>query len=207
MDGIANDTIALLHYLLPGFLAAWVFYALTSFPKPSQFERVVQALIFTLIVQAFVFVEKAALLQAGKIIQLGTWTSDAGVVASAVTGLLVGLLASFAANNDTLHRYLRKARITRETSYPSQWYRAFLKGETFIVLHLKDERRIYGWPQEWPSDPAKGHFVLQKTSWLNGADEIPMKGVETVVVSVEDVELVEFMEFPKESSYDRSQEA
>lgn len=206
MDGIAKDTITLLQYLLPGFLAAWVFYALTSFPKPSQFERVVQALIFTLIAQALVFVERAVLLQPGRFIQLGTWNSDSDIVASTITGIVVGLLASFAANNDTLHWYLRKFRITRETSYPSQWYRAFLKGETYIVLHLKDERRIYGWPQEWPSDPSKGHFVLQKTSWLDGTEDVPMKGVETVVVNVQDVEIVEFMELPKESSNDGTEE-
>jgi len=206
MDGVAQDTIALLQYLLPGFLAAWVFYALTSFPKPSQFERVVQALIFTLITQALVFAEKILLLQAGRLVQLGTWTADSDLVASAVTGGILGLSASFAANNDTLHRYLRKARITRETSYPSAWYRAFLSGETFVVLHLKDERRIYGWPQEWPSDPTKGHFVLQQTSWLDGTTNIPMDGVDAVLVAVEDVELVEFVGFPKETHNDGTQE-
>jgi len=38
---ITKDFIILVTYLLPGFLAAWVFYGLTSPPKPSQFERVV----------------------------------------------------------------------------------------------------------------------------------------------------------------------
>ncbi len=53
-DELAKDFVVLLTYLLPGFLAAWVFYGLTSHPKPSQFERVVQALIFTLIIQTLV---------------------------------------------------------------------------------------------------------------------------------------------------------
>jgi hypothetical protein len=198
MSGVAKDTIALLQYLLPGFLAAWAFYSLTSFPKPSQFERIVQALIFTLISQALVAVEKAALLLAGHYISLGLWTSDSEIVASTITGLVVGLVASFCANNDTLHRYLRRMRITRETSYPSQWFRAFLIGKTFVVLHLKDERRVYGWPQEWPSDPTKGHFVLQCASWLEGAASHPITGVESVLINVEDVELVEFMELKKE---------
>jgi len=48
MDSFAKDFVTLLQYLLPGFVAAWVFYSFTSFPKPSQFERVVQALIFTI---------------------------------------------------------------------------------------------------------------------------------------------------------------
>ena len=44
--------MAVLTFLLPGFVAAAVFYSLTSHPKPSNFERVVQALIFTIVVEA-----------------------------------------------------------------------------------------------------------------------------------------------------------
>ncbi|SUP44184.1 Uncharacterised protein [Vibrio furnissii] len=56
MENLTNDIITLLQYLLPGFVAAWMFYSLTSYPKPSQFERVVQALIFTIFIQAIVVV-------------------------------------------------------------------------------------------------------------------------------------------------------
>lgn len=52
MPELAKDTVALFAYLLPGFVTAWVIYGLTSQTKPSQFERVVQALIFTFIIQA-----------------------------------------------------------------------------------------------------------------------------------------------------------
>ncbi len=50
----ASYVITILQYLLPGFIAAWVFYALTSYPKRSQFEQVIQALIFTMVVQSLV---------------------------------------------------------------------------------------------------------------------------------------------------------
>mgnify|MGYP000737068882 FL=1 len=61
MENIATDVISLLRYLLPGFLSAWIFYGFTSFKKPSQFERVVQALIFTLLIQPLVIlVEKTS---------------------------------------------------------------------------------------------------------------------------------------------------
>ncbi|OWO67359.1 hypothetical protein B2J67_20175, partial [Vibrio cholerae] len=56
MENLTNDVITILQYLLPGFVSAWVFYSLTSYPKPSQFERVVQALIFTIFIQAIVVV-------------------------------------------------------------------------------------------------------------------------------------------------------
>ena len=48
--------IDVLVFLLPGFVAASIFYSLTSHPKPEIFDRVIQALVFTVIVQVTVAV-------------------------------------------------------------------------------------------------------------------------------------------------------
>lgn len=53
-EEMSKEVVLVLVYLLPGFLAAWVFYGLTSHPKPSQFERVVQAVIFTFVIQTLI---------------------------------------------------------------------------------------------------------------------------------------------------------
>jgi len=47
MPEISAEVIALLQYLAPGFLVTWVYFGLTSHEKPSQFDRTVQALIYT----------------------------------------------------------------------------------------------------------------------------------------------------------------
>ncbi len=47
MELASKELVGIISYLLPGFLAAWIFYGLTAHPKPQPFERVVQALIFT----------------------------------------------------------------------------------------------------------------------------------------------------------------
>ena len=49
MSWAFGDIVGVLTFLLPGFVAASIFYSLTSYPKPSPFDRVVQALIFTVI--------------------------------------------------------------------------------------------------------------------------------------------------------------
>lgn len=192
MDGIAKDTIALLQYLLPGFLAAWVFYGLTPYPKPTQFERIVQALIFTLLIQVLVSGERYLALAVGRVHQIGSWTEPVNVAWSAITALMLGLAFSYFANNDVLHRVARRFKVTRETSYPSEWFGAFLS-QTFVVLHFHDERRLYGWPKEWPSEPGGGHFVLQQPSWLVGAEDRPINGVAEMLVDAKDVKWVEFM--------------
>ena len=97
-------------------------------------------------------------------------------------------------NNDKLHKKLRDWNVTRETSYPSEWFGTLLKNVTYVVLHLEDERRLYGWPIEWPSEPEKGHFVLEQAGWLEGEKEIPLTRVKSIMVNAKDVKWVEFME-------------
>ena len=195
MENLSKDLIFLLQYLLPGFLAAWVFYGFTSFSKPSQFERIIQALIFTLIIQSVVFIEKSAALGFGVISHLGYWSDRTEMLCSTVTAFILGAVFAYFANSDKFHNLMRDMGITRETSYPSEWFGAFLENITYVVLHLEDERRLYGWPIEWPSDPDKGHFILKQASWIDEDNkEIVITGVSSIMVDVKDVRWVEFME-------------
>jgi hypothetical protein len=210
MDDFLKDSIEIAQYLLPGFLATWVFYAFTAHPKPNQFERVIEALIFTLVVQATVYLERLAVLCLGQHWALRAWTTDARLVCAMITAVLLGTVFAYFANNDGFHRLVRRCGITRQTSFPSEWFGVFTKNVTYVVLHLKDERRLYGWPVEWPSDPTKGHFVIAQASWLEdpaeggeigaqehqqaGSRERLLAGVESILINVEDVKWVEFMQ-------------
>jgi len=191
VNGMSAELIRLLEFLLPGFIAAWVFYGLTSYPRSSQFERVIQALIYTLIIRALV-----GALQ----LVLGTdWTEDLQTATSVGVAVAFGVSISWLANTDGFHRLLRKAGITRETSYPSEWFGSFLNRVTFIVVQLKDGRRVYGWPREWPSHPKRGHFLLEVPSWLDGKNEIPIVGASAIMIDSEDVRWVEFIDTPRET--------
>jgi hypothetical protein len=195
MENLTNDIITLLQYLLPGFVAAWMFYSLTSYPKPSQFERVVQALIFTIFIQAIVVLIEYGIVWMCAEYQLDGIPQNLGVVGSVLTAIVLGVMFASFANNDHLHKILRKLGITRETSYPSEWFGAFLNDITFVVLHLDDERRLYGWPLEWPSQPTTGHFVIAEPSWLNDdGTETEVTGVSKMVIRANDVKWVEFLE-------------
>lgn len=46
MDNLYKEMTPLLTFLLPGFVSASIFCGFTSHPKPSQFERTVEALVF-----------------------------------------------------------------------------------------------------------------------------------------------------------------
>ncbi len=201
MNGISKDLISVLEFLLPGFISAWIFYGLTSYAKPSQFERVVQALIFTLFIQGFV--QGFAALFKYSITFLGgpweyfkfwKWDESFSLLSSIVLALVFGVCLSHYSNNDKFHSFLRNKGVTRETSFPSEWFGTFLNNVTFVVLHLHDERRLYGWPIEWPSEPTAGYFVIRDPSWLVGKRERRISGVKDILVAVKDVKWVEFLE-------------
>ena len=52
------------------------------------------------------------------LVRSGCWTWR-------LVAIIVGLAAAAISNMDTLHRILRRLKITMETSYPSEWYSAF----------------------------------------------------------------------------------
>ena len=128
------------------------------------------------------------------------WGLDSGdgdieLVISVLIATVLSFLFAFFANNDKFHSIIRKIGISKETSYPSEWYGEFSNKVTYVVLHLDGERRLYGWPKEWPTNPEKGHFSIQQGSWLNNDDgeEAPLTGVETILIPAKDVQMVEFM--------------
>ncbi|HEY3383465.1 MAG TPA: DUF6338 family protein [Vicinamibacterales bacterium] len=194
MDVPSKTIIDVLTYLLPGFITAALVYNLTPVPRLVPFERVVQALIFTILVQVAVLVVRTALLALGvRVGVLGAWTEEARLVWSVLVAIGLGLSVAWATNTDRIHGLLRRCGITHQTSFSSEWYGALSQNAGFVVLHIKGERRLYGWPEEWPSTPDKGHFVVAQAEWLDGDNRIELTGVHRILVRADDVEMVELM--------------
>ena len=148
MSWATSEVVAVLTFLLPGFVGAAVFYALTSHPKPGEFDRVVQALVFTTVGQAVAWVTQAL---AGVWWDYA-WPAGLELTVAVASAVAVALLAVFCANHDIVHGALRRIGVTGETSYPSELYSAFAEHpDCYVVLHLRGARRLYGWVEEWPS--------------------------------------------------------
>ena len=199
MTWAGGEIVGVLAFLLPGFVAAAIFYSLTSHPRPGAFDRVVVALVFTLIGQtitsyalsAFVGAEESAGAIEG-------WEPGLSILVA----IVLGSCASGVSNSDLPHRILRRLRLTRETSYPSEFYSTFAQygSRSFIVLHLRGERRLYGYAEEWPSDPKDGHFCVTEAKWLGDENkETPLEGVAAVLVPATEVVMVEFLPYTQES--------
>lgn len=199
MPELAKDSVALFAYLLPGFLAAWVLYGLTSDPKPSQFERVIQALIFTFVVNALTPVFQSVMLWTGvHLFALTAWTDVTKDLSRILLALLLGALLAYGTNKDALHRFLRDRGLTTRTSYPSEWFGVLANTVAFVVLQLNDGRRLYGWPKEWPIEADKGHFYIMEPSWIkDDGTQLDLLSVHGILIAAKDVKWVEFIGEPQ----------
>jgi hypothetical protein len=192
MPEISTEVVALLHYLAPGFLVTWLYFGLTSHEKPSQFDRTVQALIYTAIVHALVAAERQVASWIGEWHTFGEWDKDSDLIAAVISALTIGLVVATTANHDLVHVVLRKLRVTHRTSHPSEWFGAFSETSQTVVLHLKDETQVHGWPSMWPSHAERGHFFITGATRRARGTDIVTSSHEALMINVVDVTLVEF---------------
>lgn len=204
-DLFANAT-PLLMFLLPGFLSAWIFYGLTSYPKPTQFERTVEALVFTFVVHAATQGLRLAFGAVGRSWSLGAWNETSQLLTSVLLAMALGLALATAVNTDIFHAWLRRRGFTSRTSHPSEWFCVLDRAPAFVILQLKDGRRIIGWPKEWPVSPMVGQFYLQLPAWiLDDGELVELSTLDGILIHATDVHWVEVFP-PEENSNDQRSE-
>lgn len=187
-----NGIIQVLTFLLPGFVAAALYYFLTSYPKPNDFGKIIHALVFTAIGQsALIIVEWLSPIG-------GEWGIPISVAAAAISAVIVVGVS----NNDLIHKFFRWIRFTTENSYPSVWYSTFSRNtDCYVVLHLTHNRQLYGWPSEWPTNPDDGHIRIIEGEWLDECGnpisaEIDQDraSIPTFLIPTKEIEMVEFIQ-------------
>ena len=196
MSGLpSSEIVAAIYQFLPGFVTAWIFYGLTAHPRPTPFERVIQALIFTLFVEAVVQGVHILMLALGELAWFGVWgewSLSFAFVLKVLTSIAMGFAFAACANTNRFHSHLPDW-ITKRTSYPSEWFSAFTRTKRHVYLTFHDDRRIFGWPEEWPDEPGSGQFVLTEPEWiLPDNTRVPLLAIERMVVQASDIALVEF---------------
>ena len=108
----SQTIIDVLTFLLPGFVSAALLHSLTPTPHPIPFERVVQALIFTIVIQAGTSGVATGLIGIGsRFGSIGLWSEQTRIVWSLVLAGLLGVVLAWIQNTDQLHSRLRKLRI------------------------------------------------------------------------------------------------
>ncbi|ONH51165.1 hypothetical protein SAMN04490182_2425 [Pseudomonas cedrina] len=200
MNEIVNDVLPILHTLLSGFVATLIFYWLADAIKPTQFERVIQALFCTGLVKLSVDGLEWMFLYLGRWYSIGHWTAETGNIWSIAVAVSIGLALAFASQQDALYRFARRLKLTSKASI-GEWRYAFSRNlDRWVVLHMRDGRRLTGYPDVWPSDPQCGHFLMGSPAWLVDGDLVEVQGIAQLLVANADVQWIEFLALETETN-------
>lgn len=193
------DIESAIRVLIPGFITAWIFYSLTEFNKPSQFERTVNALVLSFIISGITALIKYALLLVGdKIgVVVGAWTDNSDLASNALIAVILGVGFCYGANNDKIYAFIRKCRLTSKSGYPSQWLNAAQENLTstdqWIVLELCDGNMVMGWPELWPSSLEVGEFHIVYPYKKDKDDFVRLKDVESMIVKAQEIKRISIL--------------
>ena len=113
-------------------------------------------------------------------------------------------------NYASFHKFFRFVKVTEQTAGNSMRFSAFkLNRNSYVVLHLKGERRLFGWPRRWPSAPTDEYYLIEEYSWLS--DNAQNADVENqtddnvgntshILISKLEVEMIEFLDVKNSNS-------
>lgn len=184
MGTVGFETLAVLLVLLPGFLAAGIVRALCVRTKQTEFDKLIEALVFSFIAYgAFVAVFRRFPLQSGSVGDVREYLTalhPSDVLFLLAFGAAAGLLVGGSITNDFHGKVFRKLRLTNRTSRPSIWLDVFSEIKDYVQLEFQDGRKLIGWPRYFSDTPDESCLFLENAAWI-GHDgktiEVPGSGV------------------------------
>lgn len=197
------EALNILLFLLPGFLSGQIFYSLFRIEEVSVPRRFLDALLFSfviyLLISVFVLWEPLAQVKSSGGTLLFFFSTNNKVIWLSFGGAVcVPIIVGFFYFNDYVHIVLRKLKITTKTSRANTWNDAFLSQDRYVIVTLKDGRRIRGYPTMFSTDPEEGFIYLYNPAWVNDdkeGDDAPdyfESNCHGFLLNRENIDLIEF---------------
>ncbi len=204
---LTYETINLLMLLIPGLISSSIYGGLRrkESSNSSSFERIVESLIFSFLVYIAVNLSYSwePLAQAIKNGDEVTYKLSNDKVLILLTfsyALLIPVVLGAVAHYDFHMKALRGLKLTDRTSRDTAWDDVFINEKRFITLHLKDERRLTGWPLYYSNNPDEGFIYLSQVAWIDEENNYIESKSHGILISKENIDLIEFMLTPSEES-------
>lgn len=187
-----KDLLPVLQALLPGFLTTIIFYWLADVQKPSQFERVLQALVCTTLISLTVQTIAWLARLAGTFYSFGAWTDTSTTLCSLALAAASGLFLALACNKDFFYSIARKKEITSKASHSDQIHIFRSRASNAVILNLKNSKRVMGYVLAIPSSET-GHYLIQHPKWQQSDDSFTeCENIESIFISATEVHWIEF---------------
>ncbi|MCK9296342.1 MAG: DUF6338 family protein [Desulfobulbaceae bacterium] len=204
------EALNILLLLLPGFLSGQIFYSLFQSGDVSVSKRISDAIIFSfviyIIVSAITSWEPLAFVDSVNARLKYSFSENGWLVLSTLSlTVILPIIVGAIYHSDLIHSILRKLNITTKTSRKNTWNDAFLSQNRHVIVTLKDDRRIRGYPTMFSTDPNEGYIYLYNPAWINDdkKDEKEPDYIESnchgFLLNRDNIDLIEFTLEPGET--------
>ncbi|MDH5179816.1 MAG: DUF6338 family protein [Gammaproteobacteria bacterium] len=195
---ITYETINILFLLIPGFISTRVLDAVITRKQGDNPGKVVEAFVFSFLIYACVnfIYQWQPLVKPKKIGNIYEYSFTSDFVLLGITLILsitIPLIIGAFIHNDLHTKILRKIHVTDKTSRSSVWQDVYVNEKRHIVAHLKDGRRVYGWPMYYSHNSEEPHLYLFQPAWVTDVGEYVECSTHGILLKNEDVEIIEFM--------------
>jgi hypothetical protein len=198
-----TEALGVLLLLLPGFSCAYIVQRLAVRPKQTELDKVIEALLFSLILYLIAspfFNYSLPLSWQRKTVEgIEQYTFQLNwpyLVVLAALALATGILYSASLNHDWLLRLLRKWSITQRTARSSIWNDAFQDiPSSFVLVQLSRDRSIIGYLRYYSDEPEDSSLFLEDAAWIvdEKGTQSPIDGPGILLTKQAGIESVSFL--------------
>jgi hypothetical protein len=204
------QALCVLLILLPGFLSAAAARLLSAREKQSDFEKVVEALIFSFVTYAFYLIVFNRVVP----VDIAVAADKNGVAHYSIAAvhrwqilfllvvpLLEGFIWASVQNRDLLMTALRRFGLTERTSRESVWNDVFITLGGTVQVGLDDGRMIVGLVERYSDSDGERSLFLKNAAWVDQAEDtqlISIPGAGILITEVSKIKFVMFLDPGKE---------
>ena len=169
--------------LFPGFLTLAIKNGLATTKEKTGVDKIVEAIAFSLVDYGVYLLISSSLglslieVQIQKEVMQFTGLNIQNIILILAIAILIGILVATLLERGWLYKILGKLKITYLTGRITVWNDVFSSyRKIWVLVHLKDGRKIIGWPRYYSEDPIRRELFLTNAAWM--ADDGQFTDVE-----------------------------
>ncbi len=159
--------------LFPGFLTMAIKNGLLATKDKTGVDKIVEAIAFSLVdYGVYVLISSSLGLSLIKVqiqkeaVQLIDFNIQNIILILAIA-ILIGVLVATLLERGWLYKILRKLKITYLTGRITVWNDVFSSyRKIWVLVHLKDGRKIIGWPRYYSGGSTRRELFLADAAWV-----------------------------------------
>ena len=202
------EALGILLVLLPGFASAYLVQLLAARRKQSELDKVVEALILSLILYLLTlpFFRYSLPIAWHSFPDQNSSSSQVFIewphlLALAILALALGSIYAASINHDWLTAPFRWLKITERSARSSVWNDVFSDLQGFVQVGLSDGRSVIGWIRNYSDEDETHVLFLEDAAWVDDkGKELAIRGPGILLSKDSGIEYVMFLDSSVEDS-------